>query len=179
MFSLRLNIMISAILLALVVQGTTEDYSREVRRQLLEVEEFLSEADTIQTIVSDRAQAEDGRELVLQTQSGSAKPHESVRRSPQTVKTQKLQGADRKKVASFFRLLTSSPIEGPAKCFFPRHSIFARKGASRVDIQICYECVTMTVKSANKKLNLYLGMNRNSRATADKFFGYNSKNSKA
>ncbi len=82
-------------------------------------------------------------------------------------------------MVTFFHSLTKPPIQGPAKCFFPRHSIFARKGTRRIDIQICYECVTMTVKSSDKKLNLYLGMNRDTRAAADKLFGYVSKNSKA
>jgi hypothetical protein len=171
--------MTASILFALGVQKTTEGYAPEVRRELIKVEEFLSKADTIQTIVSDRAQAEDGRELIVQTQSESAKKHAAFRRTPQTVKSKNLRGEDRKRVVSFFRLLTSSPVEGPAKCFFPRHSIFARKGNSRIDIQICYECVTMTVKSPENKLDLYLGMNRNSRATADKLFRYVSKNSKA
>lgn len=172
--------MINSLLLALTIQEATEDFSPEVRRELIKVEEFLSRADTIQTIVSDRAQGEDGKEELYGGSSAVAAGRvPPPKPQMQTVKTQNLRGQDREKVVSFFRSLTKAPIQGPAKCFFPRHSIFARKGASRMNVQICYECVAMTVKSSDKKINLYTGMNRNSRTMADKLFGYVSKNSKA
>ncbi len=52
--------MICSILFALAVHGPADDYPPEVRRELIKVEEFLSQADTIQTssLIGHKAQTE-------------------------------------------------------------------------------------------------------------------------
>lgn len=171
--------MTAAILLTCVIPSQSDELMQSYQKELAKVEQFLATADTIQTVVSDRAQASDGREALYPNDSSQAGRTRPPKQNPQTVKTQNLRGEDRKKVVSYFRTLTKPPIQGPAKCFFPRHSIFARKGSQRIDIQICYECCTMLINTSDTKFKAYLGINRDSRPAADKLFGYVSKNSKA
>ena len=157
-----------------------ELYSKEPLNTLRQVEKFLANADEITTMAADRVLTSDSAtataraKLLAGTSLTSA-----VTKQSNGSRTAVLTGNDRKLAVEFFKSLTKLPIQGPAKCFFPRHSIFARSKANWLEIQICYECVTMRITSKDNSIKLYTGINRNSRDLADKFFGYKSKNSKA
>lgn len=155
-------------------------YTKAELAELQKVQRFLATADEITTMVADRVLTSDpataaARERLLAGKSlrGVAKPQ------AKGSQTSVLTGKHRGLASAYFKELTKPPKQGPAKCFFPRHSIFARTKPNWLEIQICYECVTMSVTSKDGTIKLYTGINRNSRAQADKFFGYNSKNSKA
>ena len=155
-------------------------YSEEELVTLRQVEKFLVSADEITTIASDRVLSSDATVSKARQKLLSGRSLFASNKTQSTgSRTAVLTGDDRKLAVVFFKALTKPPKHGPAKCFFPRHSIFARAKANWLEIQICYECETMSIASKDGKIKLYTGINRNSREQADKFFGYKSKNSKA
>lgn len=144
------------------------------------VEKFLATADEITTMAADRVLDSDPMTSATRSKLLAGKSLIGAQtREAKGSRTAVLTGKDRKLAVDFFRALTKPPVVGPAKCFFPRHSIFARSKANWLDIQICYECSTIRIQSKDGSISGYTGLNRNSRSAADKFFGYNSKNSKA
>ena len=155
-------------------------YSKEEVAILVKVERFLATCDDITTMAADRVLTSDPTTSATKVKllaGGSLTRDRALQTKSSRVAL--LAGKDCKLAVDYFRALTKPPKQGPAKCFFPRHSMFARKGADWLDIQICYECVTMSITSKSGKIKLYTGINRNSRDLADTFFGYKSKNSKA
>ena len=169
--------MVTLLLAVAFAQDNEQGYSEAVKANLKRVESFLLTCDEITTSASHRV-LESYPELEANRKSLLTGQPIQATQSAQ-FKTQTLKGNDRTKAAAFFNELTKPPIQGPAKCFFPRHSIFATKQGTWIEIQICYECATLRVDSKDKSIRLYLGINPNSRKSADKFFGFVSNNSKA
>lgn len=154
--------------------------SKSALKEFRKVEKFLATADEITTMAADRVLDSDPKTSAARSKLLAGKSLAGAQTGQSKgSRTSVLTGKDRNLAVDFFKALTKPPIFGPAKCFFPRHSIFARSKTNWLDIQICYECSTMRISSKDRSISMYTGMNRNSRTAADKFFGYNSKSSKA
>ena len=149
-----------------------------VTKKLKLVREFLEGAQEITTLVSDRIIERDplvGKARAKLFAGKTLTTNEKTRTSRIAVLT----ASQRKLALSYFDDLTQTPNHERADCFMPRHMVFARKSSQWVGISICYECEAVLIQSSEKKLEVVIGVNRNSRNHADRFFGYTSKNSRA
>lgn len=151
-----------------------------VTKKLKLVREFLEGAQEITTLVSDRILERDPLVGKARAKLFAGKTLTTGEKTQtKTSRIAVLTASQRKLALNYFDDLTQTPNHERADCFMPRHMVFARKSSQWVGISICYECEAVLIQSSEKKLEVVIGVNRNSRNHADRFFGYTSKNSRA